>query len=83
MDGYELRDDGANCTGTIYSTSTPPHVYQLHFMPVSDIDECYDRTDNCTDEQRCENIEGSFTCSCYPPETVLGTRCVEGTDQTS
>ena len=44
----------------------------------TDIDECSDNTDNCTQLQECENIAGSFTCPCitgYQPSSTSPSLC--------
>ena len=33
-------------------------------MHAVDIDECFERTDMCTSNATCGNIEGDYNCSC-------------------
>jgi len=44
----------------------------------TDIDECMDNTDNCTQQQECVNTAGSFTCSClvgFRPSSTSPSLC--------
>ena len=65
--GYRLNANGYGCDGTyelagILSTYTPC-IYCLRFAQfVTDIDECTEGTDRCS--QNCHNTVGSYTCSC-------------------
>ncbi len=36
----------------------------------ADIDECTAGTDDCDDNAKCTNSEGSFECECMPPYCV-------------
>ena len=33
-------------------------------MPLSDIDECFDDSDDCVSNSNCTNTNGSFICQC-------------------
>ena len=51
-------------------------LYVSFVLPDSaDIDECYERTDDCLREQMCINTEGGFECSCFPPEIIVNDQC--------
>ncbi|XP_053390682.1 fibropellin-1-like isoform X2 [Mercenaria mercenaria] len=41
----------------------------------SDIDECYDDTNNCDVNAECTNTIGSYTCTCNEGYSVNGTTC--------
>ena len=44
--------------------------------PISDIDECYKNTHNCSKRNAtCANTAGSFICSCKPGFTGDGQNC--------
>ena len=45
------------CTGNTYCT-----MY-MYVIFDTDIDECSENTDNCS--QTCTNTDGNFTCGCY------------------
>ena len=45
------------CTGNTYST-----MY-MYVIFDTDIDECSENTDNCS--QTCTNTDGNCTCGCY------------------
>ena len=54
------------------------HALQLvdYFaLNFSDIDECADGIDNCHHNAKCENNDGSFTCTCNSGYTGNGTYC--------
>jgi hypothetical protein len=36
----------------------------LHFLSISDLDECLLGTHNCDVSQECRNTKGSFECRC-------------------
>ena len=38
--------------------------YYDKFNTVIDIDECFDDTHDCSENARCENVLGSYTCTC-------------------
>ena len=41
-----------------------------------DINECVDGTHNCGDNEACNDINGSFICTCPTGLTRLGDSCV-------
>jgi hypothetical protein len=47
----------------------------IYFCDFSDINECMDDSDNCHDDATCQNIPGSFSCTCNPGYTGSGTDC--------
>ena len=49
--------------------------YQHNF---SDIDECSSSNGGCHEDAACDNIEGSFTCTCQPGYSGDGLNCVGG-----
>ncbi|XP_035699002.1 polycystin-1-like [Branchiostoma floridae] len=63
------------CMNTFY-VDTLPVVYQFPpESPYSDVDECSLGTDDC--DQICENVPGSFTCSCWDGYIMDGGTCVD------
>ena len=42
-----------------------------------DIDECAEGTHNCDEGAKCNNTNGSFTCTCMEGYTGNGTTCVD------
>ncbi|KAI8480944.1 hypothetical protein Bbelb_413170 [Branchiostoma belcheri] len=45
-------------------------------QPCRDIDECYEGTDNCSVNEICVNIHGSYYCACAPETTLRNGICV-------
>ena len=43
---------------------------------VIDIDECSDDTHDCSENARCENVLGSYTCTCKVGFVGNGQTCV-------
>ena len=71
-DGYSLNDDTISCSGKLQFIvkfyiwllciiSTRKHFYK--FIISKDINECDKNNGGC--EQKCDNNEGSFVCSCF------------------
>ena len=45
-------------------------------LTFSDIDECVTGQNNCHEDAFCTNTDGSFTCTCLPGYTGIGTHCI-------
>ena len=54
-------DDKGDC---ICITINHNIYYYDEINTVIDIDECFDDTHDCSENARCENMLGSFTCTC-------------------
>ncbi|MEZ4458419.1 MAG: EGF domain-containing protein [bacterium] len=71
-DGFPVcNNDPANTSGN--GTCT------LAAIPAgcSDIDECFENTDNCSANGSCSNTAGGFTCACNPGFSGDGVTCTD------
>ena len=77
--GYQLDENGMNCSGKIYWTDFPQQLNDMESVCAVlhvDINECErDDLNNCHEIANCTNTEGSFTCSCNPGYTGDGVTC--------
>ena len=63
----KTRHDGQNMKNELYSNDI--------LFTVSDIDECIDGTHRCDVNAECNNIQGSYNCSCKDGFHGNGTNC--------
>lgn len=60
------------CRNQIVSNSTFPKDV-MHFL--ADVDECFEKTNNCDQDASCSNLDGSFLCKCNLGYHGNGTDC--------
>ena len=58
--GFQLNEDGLHCDGQTKLSLIS--ILATNKFLLSDIDECYERIDEC--EHECVNTNGSYTCAC-------------------
>ena len=51
------RNDKVNI---LFAIMTILFIFSTH----SDVDECASGTNKCSDDAKCDNIEGSYVCQC-------------------
>ena len=79
------NEECTNVPGSYYCTVIPedpeevtpcPAGYTGEFPACVDIDECAS-ADTCGDNQTCDNLAGTYSCSCNTGYTLVGDACVD------
>jgi len=64
-----------NTIGSFYCNCSEGYLLEGNGLNCSDINECENGDDNCSENANCTNTEGSFTCSCNTGYTGNGVIC--------
>ena len=70
---HYLSEIGTKYLTLIYSTSMR--------LNVADINECIEGTSDCSADAVCNNIKGSYNCTCKPGYSGDGRTCEGKSDQ--
>lgn len=83
MHAAAISSDGSHVMAVLQPSASVTSIYdfnsnrRLESYDCIDVDECSLGTHNCSSNQTCSNIQGSFICNCSSGFTRVGNVCVD------